>query len=63
MTCGGGIGPNSRESQLGEALSNVPLNPQEMVKFTPVAGKRRPVDPALLINADQKEKFRETNTI
>ena len=46
-----GIGPNSREGQLTEALSNLP---QEMVKFTPIAGKRGPVDAALLVNADQK---------
>ena len=25
-------GPNSREGHLAEALSNLPLNPQEMVK-------------------------------
>ena len=36
MIWGWGIGPNSREGQLGEAISNLPLHPQEMVKFTPI---------------------------
>ena len=40
--------PNSREGHLGEALSNQPLNPQEMFKFTPIAGKMEPVDAAQL---------------
>ena len=31
-------GLNSREGHLAEALSNLPLNPQEMVKFTPLVG-------------------------
>ena len=49
--------PNSREGHLGEALSNQPLNPQEMFKFTPIAGKMEPVDAALLENADQKHAY------
>ena len=50
-------GPNSREGDLGEALSILPSNPQEMVKFTPIAGKMEPVDAALLENADQKYAY------
>ena len=50
-------GPNSREGHLGEALSNLPSNPQEMVKFTPIGGRMEPVDAALLENADQKYAY------
>lgn len=50
-------GPASRDSTIGDAISNLKSNLKEMVDFVPIEGKIEQTDEVLLENADQRYAF------